>query len=73
MDTFYKDYSINVASSTSATQSVTLDRVATKLSVTVNKITTWEGALFGGSGSSSSGSVGITLDTDWAGTISYTW
>jgi len=36
MDTFYKDYSINVASSTSATQSVTLDRVATKLSVTVN-------------------------------------
>lgn len=41
--------------------------------VTVNKITTWEGALFGGSGSSSSGGVGITLDTDWAGTISYTW
>ena len=41
--------------------------------VTVNKITTWEGALFGGSGSSSSGGVGITLDTAWDGFINYTW
>lgn len=40
--------------------------------VTVNKITTWEGSLFGG-GSSSGGNIGITLDTAWDGTISYTW
>jgi len=40
--------------------------------VTVNKITTWEGALFGGS-SSSGGNIGITLDTAWGGFINYTW
>ena len=43
--------------------------------VTRNKITTWEGSLFGGSngGSSSSGGIGLTLDTAWDGTINYTW
>lgn len=40
--------------------------------VTVNKITIWEGALFGG-GSSSGGNIGIALDTQWDGTINYTW
>jgi len=40
--------------------------------VTVNKITIWEGALFGG-GSSSGGNTSITLDTQWDGTINYTW
>ena len=40
--------------------------------VTVNKITTWEGSLFGG-GSSSGGNIGITLDTAWDGFINYTW
>ena len=43
--------------------------------VTRNKITTWEGSLFGGSngGSALSGGIGLTLDTAWEGTISYTW
>ena len=40
--------------------------------VAVNKITIWEGALFGG-GSSSGGNISITLDTQWDGTINYTW
>ena len=46
--------------------------------VTRNKITTWEGSLFGGGGgkgggSTSEGGIGLTLDTQWDGTISYTW
>lgn len=43
--------------------------------VTRNKITTWSGALFGGGtgGGTSSGGIGITLDTEWDGTINYTW
>ncbi len=46
--------------------------------VTRNKITTWEGSLFGGSGgtgggATSEGGVGLTLDTAWDGTINYTW
>ena len=34
-DTFYKDYSVTVASGSSSTRSVTLDRVATKLGITI--------------------------------------
>jgi len=34
-DTFYKDYSANVTSGSTATRSVTLDRVATKLGITI--------------------------------------
>lgn len=46
--------------------------------VTRNKITTWEGSLFdgsgtGGGGATSEGGVSLTLDTQWDGTISYTW
>ena len=44
--------------------------------VTRNKITTWSGALFGDDdtgGSTGSGGIGITLDTEWDGTINYTW
>ena len=44
--------------------------------VTRNKITTWEGSLFNGGetgGGTGSGGIGITLDTEWDGTISYTW
>lgn len=45
--------------------------------VTRNKITTWQGALFSGSGTdggtSSSGGISITLDTEWDGTIIYTF
>ena len=44
--------------------------------VTRNKITTWEGALFsdgGTGGDTGSGGIGITLDTEWDGTINYTW
>ena len=44
--------------------------------VTRNKITTWSGALFSDDdtgGSTGSGGIGITLDTEWDGTISYTW
>ena len=44
--------------------------------VTRNKITTWSGALFGDDdtgGGTGSGGIGITLDTEWDGTISYTW
>ena len=44
--------------------------------VTRNKITTWSGALFGGGGTgggTGSGGIGITLDTEWDGTINYTW
>lgn len=45
--------------------------------VTRNKITTWQGALFSGSGTeggtSSSGGITITLDTEWDGTITYTF
>lgn len=43
--------------------------------VTRNKITTWSGALFddGTGGGTGSGSIGITLDTEWDGTINYTW
>lgn len=35
-DTFYKDYTVAVSSSTATTHSVTLDRAATRLSVTLN-------------------------------------
>lgn len=35
-DTFYKDYVITVSSGTSSSQTVTLDRVVTKLTVTIN-------------------------------------
>ena len=43
--------------------------------VTKNKITTWTGSLFseGGGGPSTDGSITITLDTTWGGTVSYTW
>lgn len=45
--------------------------------VTRNKITTWSGALFcddgTGSGGTGSGGIGITLDTEWDGTLTYTW
>lgn len=43
--------------------------------VTRNKITTWEGSLFSndGGGPSTDGSITITLDTTWGGTVSYTW
>lgn len=34
-DTFYKDYSVTVASGSSSTRSVTLERVATKLGITI--------------------------------------
>lgn len=34
-DTFYKDYSVNVTSGTSASHSVTMERVATKLTVAI--------------------------------------
>lgn len=52
---------------------VTMDNIP----VTRNKITTWQGALFSGSGTeggtSSSGGITITLDTEWDGTITYTF
>jgi len=54
---------------------VTMDNIP----VTRNKITTWQGALFSGSGTggeggtSSSGGISITLDTEWDGTITYTF
>ena len=35
-DTFYKDFSVNVTAGASATHNVTLQRVATRLSVTIN-------------------------------------
>lgn len=38
-----------------------------------NKITTWTGALFGESGTISSGGITLTLDTGWAGTLSYSF
>ena len=43
--------------------------------VTKNKITTWTGSLFSndGVGPSTDGSITITLDTTWGGTVSYTW
>jgi len=44
--------------------------------VTRNKITTWTGALFGDDdtgGGTGSGGIGITLDTEWEGTLTYTW
>jgi len=45
--------------------------------VTRNKITTWEGSLFDGGGTgggaTSEGGIGLTLDTQWDGTINYTW
>jgi hypothetical protein len=43
--------------------------------VTKNKITTWTGSLFSndGGGPSTDGSITITLDTTWGGTVSYTW
>ena len=44
--------------------------------VTRNKITTWSGALFGDDGTgggAGSGSIGITLDTEWDGTVKYNW
>ena len=51
--------------------------VMDNIPVTRNKITTWQGALFSGSGTesgtSSSGGISITLDTDWDGTIIYTF
>ena len=44
------------------------------ISVTRNNITTWSGALFDGGGTGGgTGGIGITLDTEWDGTISYTW
>jgi len=54
---------------------VTMDNIP----VTRNKITTWQGTLFSGSGTggeggtSSSGGISITLDTEWDGTITYTF
>lgn len=54
---------------------VTMDNIP----VTRNKITTWQGALFSGTGTgteggtSSSGGITITLDTEWDGTITYTF
>lgn len=55
------------------------EQVMENIPVTRNKITTWTGNLFGsgtgegGGGTSSTGGIGITLDTEWDGTISYTW
>jgi hypothetical protein len=53
---------------------VTMDNIP----VTRNKTTTWQGALFGSGtgtdgGTSSSGGITITLDTEWDGTITYTF
>ena len=52
---------------------VTMDNIP----VTRNKITTWQGVLFSGSGTeggtSSSGGISITLDTEWDGSITYTF
>ena len=40
--------------------------------MTRNKITSWTGVLFGGSGGTmSQGGISITLDTSWDGTITY--
>lgn len=53
--------------------------VMDNIPVTRNKITTWQGALFSGSGTggeggtSSSGGISIILDTEWDGTITYTF
>ena len=51
--------------------------VMENIPVTRNKITTWQGALFSSSGTeggtSSSGGITITLDTEWDGTITYTF
>ena len=51
--------------------------VMDNIPVTRNKITTWQGTLFSGSGTeggtSSSGGISITLDTEWDGTITYTF
>ncbi|MBP5770964.1 MAG: FimB/Mfa2 family fimbrial subunit [Bacteroidaceae bacterium] len=45
--------------------------------ITRNKITTWTGTLFSGGGGTGggtgSGGINIALDTQWDGTISYTW
>lgn len=44
--------------------------------VTRNKITTWSGALFSDDdtgGGTGSGGIGITLDTEWDGTVKYNW
>lgn len=52
--------------------------VMDNIPVTRNKITTWQGTLFGsgtgtGGGTSSSGGITITLDTEWDGIITYTF
>lgn len=45
--------------------------------ITRNKITTWTGTLFSGGGGTGggtgSGGINIALDTQWDGTINYTW
>lgn len=44
----------------------------TKVPIERNKITTWTGSLFDGSGTTTGGYT-VTLDTDWSGTIQYTF
>ena len=44
----------------------------TKVPIERNKITTWTGSLFDGSGTTAGGYT-VTLDTDWSGTIQYTF
>lgn len=52
------------------------EQVMENIPVTRNKITTWTGNLFGsgtGSGTTQQGGIGITINTEWEGTITYTF
>ena len=53
------------------------EQVMENIPVTRNKITTWTGNLFGSGtgtgGTTQQGGIGITLDTEWDGTITYTF
>ena len=64
----------------SADGSTISEQTMENIPVTMNKITTWTGNLFGSgtggdnsNGGTGSGGIGITLDTEWDGTISYAW
>ena len=63
---------LNITSQDASNGDIDVFEPMENIPVTVNKITTWEGSLFGG-GSSSGGNIGITLDTAWDGFINYTW